>query len=213
MGARVFGLAAHGAGEVVEVVERGASFEADVVPGAGAVVVGVEEEVDVPEVLVDGGQGVAGSFEEACVVGAALLEAVDVVLELVEEAVAWLGVPVVGGAVGAEGVEEVVEDAEGGGGGLLRVEVGVAEGVGEEGLVLELTGVCGVGSHVVEELELLPGEGVVVGPEVLAGEGGGESREQEQKCRGAVAQAGLWGCERSHGVPVGAVGWCWAGGW
>ena len=81
------------------------------VPGTGGVVVGVEEEVDVPEVLVDGEQRVAWSFEERGVVREALLEVVDVVLEFVEEVVASLAVPVLAGAVGAEGVEEVLEDA------------------------------------------------------------------------------------------------------
>lgn len=46
-------LIAHGAGEVAEVLEAGASFEADVVPGAGAVVVGAEEVVEAAEVFVD----------------------------------------------------------------------------------------------------------------------------------------------------------------
>lgn len=182
-------------------------------PGAGAVVVGVEEELDVSEVLVDGEQRVAWSFEERGVVGEASLEVVDVVLEFVEEVVARLAVPVLAGAVGAEGVEEVLEDAEGGGGGLVRAEVVVEEGVGEEGRLLEVAGLCVAGSHVLEEAECVAGEGVVVCPELLAGEGGGESREEEQECRGGVRQAWLWGVGRSHGGSVGAVGWCWAGGW
>lgn len=81
------------------------------VPGAGAVVVGVQEEVDVPEVLVDGEQRVAWCFEGHGPVGEALLEVVDVVLQFVEELVARLAGPVVAGAVGAEGVEEVLQDA------------------------------------------------------------------------------------------------------
>lgn len=184
------------------------------VPGAGAVVVGVEEALDVPEVLVDGEQRVAWSLEERGVVGEALLEVVDVVLEFVEEGAARLGGPVLAGGVGAEGVEEVLEDAQGGGGGLAREEVVVREGVGEEGPLLEVAGLCVAGSHVVEEAQGVAGEGVVVCPEVLAGEGGGESGEEEQEGRGCVRQAWLCGCGRSsHAGAVCAVGWCWAGGW
>lgn len=202
----VAGLTGDGAGEVVEVLEADASFEADVVPGAGAVVVGVEEVVDVAEVFVDVEQQVAGpsALEERGVGWQALLELVDVVLEVVEEVVSCLGVPVLGGGGAAEGGEEVLEDAEGGGGGLLWV-VGVEEGVGEEGRLLVVAGLWGAGSHGLEELEAVPGEGGVAGTQVVAGEGGGESRQEEQERRGAVRPAGLWGCGRSHGGAVGAA--------
>lgn len=99
-------------------------------------------------------------------------------------------VPVLGGGVAAEGVEEVLEDAEGGGGGLLRVG-DVQEGVGEEGLLVVVAGRCGAGSHGLEELEAAPGEGGIAGRPVVAGEGGGESRQEEQERRGAPCQAGL----------------------
>lgn len=96
----------------------------------------------------------------------------------------------------------------------MRVEVVVEEGVGEEGRLLEVAGLRVAGSHVLEEAERVAGEGVVVCPELLAGEGGGESREEEQQeRRGGVRQARPWGCGRSHGGSVGAVGWCWAGAW
>ena len=75
--AAVLGLTAHGAGEVVEALEAGASFEADVVPGAGAVVVGVEEVLDVREVPVD---AESLPLEERGVGCRALLQALDVVL-------------------------------------------------------------------------------------------------------------------------------------
>lgn len=203
------GLIAHGAGEVVEALERGAKFEADVVPGAGAVVVGVEEVVDAPEVFVDGERAVAGplSLGERAVGCEALLELLAVSVEVVEEAMACLVVPVLGGALCAEGGEEVVEDVSGGGGGLLWVAV-VEEGVGEgEGRLLVLAGLWRSGSHVPEDVEAVPGEGGVAGRQVAAGEGGGESRQEEQERRGAVAQAGVVGCGRRHGV------WWWAGGW
>lgn len=204
----VVGLVAHGAGEVVEVLEAGASFEADVVPGAGTVVVGVEEVLDVPEVPADVEQEVAGpsALEERAVGWQALLQVVLVMLEVVEEVVACLGVPVVWGAGAAEGGEEVLEDAEGNGGGLLWV-VGVEEGVGEDGRLLVVAGLWRAGSHGLEELEAVPGEGGVAGTQVVAGEGGGggESRQEEQERRGAVAQAGLWCCGRSHGGAVGAA--------
>lgn len=215
----VVGLIAHGAGEVVEALEAGASFEADVFPGAGAVVVGVEEVVEVPEVFGDAEHQVAGplGLEERAVGCQALLELLDVVLEVVEEVVACLVVPVLWGAGAAEGVEEVLEDAEGGGGGLLWV-AGVEEGVGEEGRVLVVAGLCRAGSHGLEELEAVPGEGGVAGPQVVAGEGGGESRQEEQERRGGVRQAVLWVCGRSHGGAVGGGGQepgqaCWGCGW
>ena len=98
--------------------------------------------------------------------------------------------------------------------------VGVEEGVGEgEGRVLVVAGLWRAGSHGLEELEAVPGEGGVAGTQVVAGEGGGESRQEEQERRGAVPQAGLWGCGRSHGGAVGGAGqepgragwWCvWA---
>lgn len=71
----VSGLIAGGAGEVVQVLEAEASFEADVVPGAGAVVVGAQEVLDVSEVFVDGDERVAGrlSREERGVVRQAVL--------------------------------------------------------------------------------------------------------------------------------------------
>lgn len=197
----VAGLIAQGAGEVLEALEAEASFEADVVPGAGAVVVGAEEVVDAPEVSLDVEQQLAEplALEERAAGCQASLELLAVVLEAVEEAVACLGVPVLWGVGAAEGVEEALEDAAGGGGGLLWV-VGVVEGVGEgEGGVQVLAGRVGAGSHVLEELGAVPGEGGIAGPEVVAGEGGGESRAEEQERRGAVAQAGLWGCGRSHG--------------
>lgn len=202
----VAGLIGHGAGEVVQVLEAEASFEADVVPGAGAVVVGAQEVLDVSEVFVDGEQRAARplSREERGVVRQAVLEALDAVLEAVEELVAWLVVPVLGGGGAAEGVEEVLEDAEGGGGGLLRV-ADVQEGVGEEGRLLVLAGRCGAGSHGLEELEAAPGEGVIAGRPVVAGEAGGESRQEEQERRGAAAQVGLCGCGRRHGGAVGAA--------
>ena len=201
------GLTGRGAGEVVEALEAGASLEADVVPGAGAVVVGAEEVLDVPEVFVEGEREAAGPWAlgERAVGGQALVELLDVVLEAVEELVSCLGVPVLGGAGAAEGVEEVLEDAEDGGGGLLWV-AGVEEGVGEDGRLVGVAGLCRAGSHGLEELEAVPGEGVVSGRQVVAGEGGGESRQEEQERRGAVAQAGLWGCGRSHGGPVGGAG-------
>lgn len=204
----VAGLIGHGAGEVVQVLEAEASFEADVVPGAGAVVVGAQEVLDVSEVFVDGEQRVAGPLfrEERGVVRQAVVEALDAVLEAVEELVPWLAVPVLGGAGAAEGVEEVLEDAEGGGGGLLGV-ADVQEGVGEEGRLLVVAGRCGAGSHGLEELEAAPGEGGIAGSAVVAGEAGGESREEEQERRGAAAQAGLWGCGRRHGgAACGACG-------
>lgn len=204
----VAGLIARGAGEVVQALEAEASFEADVVPGAGAVVVGAQEVLDASEVFVDGEQGVAGplSREERGVVRQAVLEALDAVLEAVEELLACLVVPVLRGAGAAEGVEEVLEDAEGGGGSLLRVG-DMQEGVGEEGRLLVVAGRCGAGSHVVEELEAAPGEGGIAGRPVVAGEAGGKSREEEQERRGAAAQAGLWGFGRSHGGAVGAAWW------
>lgn len=208
----VVGLFAHGAGEVVEVLEAGASFEADVFPGAGAVVVGAEEVLDASEVFVEVDEEFAGplSLEERAVVCQALAELLAVVLEVVEEAVACLGVPVLGGGGAAEGLEEVLEEVVGGGGGLVRV-VGVEEGVGEgEGGVVVLAGLWRAGGHGLEELEAVPGEGVVAGRQVVAGEGGGESREEEQEGRGAVPQAGVWGCGRRHGW---GCGWCWAGAW
>lgn len=182
------------------------------VPGAGAVVVGVQEEVDVPEVLVDGQQRVAWSFEGRGVVGEALLQMVDVVLQLVEEVVASLAGPVLAGAVGAEGVEEVLQDAQGGGGGLVRLQVVVEQGGGEEGRLLEVAGLCVADSHVLEEAQSVAGEGVLVCPEVLAGQAAGQSGEEEQERRGGVRQAWRCGCGRSHGESVGAVGRCWAGG-
>lgn len=182
------------------------------VPGAGAVLVGVEEEVDVPEVFVDGEQRVAWSFEGRGRVGEALLQVVDVVLQLVEEVVASLAGPVLAGAVGAEGVEEVLQDAEGGGGGLVRLEVVVEQGVGEEGRLLEVAGLRVAGSHVLQEAESVAGEGVLVCPQVLAGQAGGQSGEEEQERRGGVRQAWPCGCGLSHGGSVAAVGWCGAGG-
>ena len=96
---------------------------------------------------------------------------------------------------------------------------GVEEGVGEaEGRLVLLAGLCRAGSHGLEEPEAVPGEGVVAGPQVVAGEGGGESRQEEQERRGAVRQAGLWGCGRCHGGWVGAAvqepgqAW-WCCGW
>lgn len=202
----VAGLIGHGAGEVVQVLEAEASLEADVVPGAGAVVVGEQEVLDVSEVFVDGEQRVAGplSREERGVVRQAVLEALDAVLEAVEELLACVAVPVLRGGGAAEGVEEVLEDAEGGGGGLLRVG-DVQEGVGEEGRLLVVAGRCGAGSHGVEELEAAPGEGGIAGRRVVAGEAGGERRQEEQERRGGAGQAGLWGCGRSHGGAVGAA--------
>lgn len=202
------GLVGRGAGEVVEALEAGASLEADVVPGAGAVVLGAEEVLDVPEVFVEGEGEAAGPWAlgERAVGGQALVELVDAVLEAVEEAVSCLGVPVLRGAGAAEGVEEVLEDAEGGGGGLLWV-VGVEEGVGQDGRLVGVAGLCRAGSHGLEELEAVPGEGGVAQRQVVAGEGGGESRQEEQERRGAVAQArGLWGRGRSHGGAVGGAG-------
>lgn len=94
----------------------------------------------------------------------------------------------------------------------MRVEIGVEEGVGEEGRLLEVAGLCVAGSHVLEEAECVAGEGVVVCPEALAGEAGGQSGEEEQERRCGVRQPWLCGCGRSHAGSVGAVGWCWAGG-
>lgn len=158
------------------------------VPGAGAVVVGVQEEVDVPEVLVDGEQRVAWSFEGRGVVGEALLQVVDVVLQLVEEVVARLAGPVLAGAVGAEGVEEVLQDAQGGGGGLVRLQVVVEQGGREEGPLLEIAGQCRSWSHVLQMLECIPR---IVDPQVVAREAGGQSHDEEQQCQGAVPPAGL----------------------
>lgn len=90
----------------------------------------------------------------------------------------------------------------------MRVEVVVEQGVGEEGRLLEVAGLCVAGSHVPEEAECVTREGVVMCPELLAGEGGGESGEEEQQGRGGVRPAWLWGCGRRHGGCVGAVGWC-----
>ena len=204
----VAGLMAHGAGEVVQALEAEASFKADVVPGAGAVVVGAQEVLDVSEVLVDGEQWVAGplSREERGVVWQAVLEVLDAVLEAVEELLPCLVVPVLRGAGAAEGVEEVLEDAEGGGDGLLRVG-DMEEGVGEEGRLLVVAGRCGAVSHVLEELEAAPGEGGIAVRPVVAGEAGGKSREEEQERRGAAPQAGLWGLGCSHGGAVGAAWW------
>lgn len=123
---------------------------------------------------------------------------------------ACLGVPVAGGAVAAEGVEEVLEDVEGGGGALVRVVV-VEEGVGEGWRLLVVAGLWRAGSHGLEEVEAVPGEGGVAWPQVVAGEGGGESRQEEQERRGAVPRAGLWGCVRSHGGAVCAA-WVVLGG-
>ena len=105
----------------------------------------------------------------------ALLQVVDVVLELVEEVVPCLGVPVVGGAWAAEGGKEVLEDAESSGGGGLVWKEGVGEGEG----------------HV-----------LVVGWEPWPGGAGGCPRGRwhrgdagegsgEQERRGAMSQAGL----------------------
>lgn len=95
---------------------------------------------------------------------------------------------------------------------MVRLEVVVEEGVGEEGPLLEVAGLCVAGSHVLQEAERVAGEGVLVRPEVLAGQGGGESGEEEQERRGGVRQAWLCGRGRSHGGSGGAVGCCGAGG-
>ena len=81
------GLAFYPPYKCVHVLEAGASFKADVVPGAGAVVVGTEEVMDAAEVLVDAEQPVAGPlpFEARPVGWQALLELLDVVVEAVEE--------------------------------------------------------------------------------------------------------------------------------
>lgn len=68
------------------------------------------------------------------------------------------------------------------------------------------------GSHVLQEAESVAGEGVLVCPEVLAGQGAGQSGEEEQERRGGVRQAWPCGCGRSHGEAVAALGWCRAGG-
>ena len=96
---------------------------------------------------------------------------------------------------------------------MARVEVVVREGVGEDGQLLEVAGLCVVAGHVLEEAHGIAREGVLVCPELLAGEAGGESGEEEQERRGCVRQAWLWCCGRRHAGVVGAVGWCWAGGW
>lgn len=194
-GARVGLLLAHGAGEAVDALEAGVSLEADVVPCAGAVGVVLEEVLDAAEVLVDAEVKVAGpSPVEARGVGwEAALEVVDVVLKLVEEVVACGVEPVRGGAGAAEGVEEVLEEVEGGVCGLLRV-VGVQEGVREGARhVLLRAGLCGAGSHVAEELEAVPGEGAVVEAQGAAGEGVGGRREEEQEGQGAVDGWWWWG--------------------
>lgn len=110
---------------------------------------------------------------------------VDVTLEVVEEVVPCLGIPVVGGAVAPEVGKEVLEDVEAGGGGLLWV-VGVEEGVREgEGCLLVVAELWQVGSHDLEELEAVPGEDGITGMQVVAGEGCGKSC-QEQECQGGV---------------------------
>lgn len=85
------------------------------------------------------------------------------------------------------------------------------EGVGEEGRLLQVAGLCVAGSHVLEEAKRVGGEGVVVCPEVLAGQAGGQSGEEEQERRGGVRQAWPCVCGRRHGGCVAAVGCCRAG--
>ncbi|KAJ7400205.1 hypothetical protein BTVI_107419 [Pitangus sulphuratus] len=75
----------------------------------------------------------------------------------------------------------------------------VEEGFGEEeGCLLVVARLWHAGSHGLEELEAVSGEGGVTG----TNEGG----ETQQEHQGAMAQAGLWGCEHSHDGAVGA-GW------
>lgn len=87
----------------------------------------------------------------------------------------------------------------------------VQEGVGEDGRLVVVAGRCGAGSHVAQELEAAPGEGVVAGRPEVAGEAGGESRQEEQERRGTAPQAGLWGCGRRHGGPWVLRGGRWSG--
>ena len=60
-------------------------------------------------------------------------------------------------------------------------------------------GLRGAGSHVVEELEAVPGEGVVVEAQGAAGEGAGGRREEEQERQGAADACWCRGCGPRHG--------------
>lgn len=187
-------LALHPPYQRVQALEAGMSLEADVVPRAGAVVVFLEEVLDAPEVLVDAEVKVAGpSPVEARGVGwEAALEVVDVVVELVEEVVACSVEPVHRDAWTAEDVEEVLEEVEGGVCGLLCV-VGVQKDVREgKKCALMQARLCRAGSHLAEELEAVPDEGVVVEAQGAAGEGVGGRREEEQEGQEGTVDGWWW---------------------
>ncbi|KAF4803719.1 hypothetical protein TURU_013838 [Turdus rufiventris] len=133
--------------ERVHMFKADASFELDMVPEAGAFV-GADEVLDEPEVFVDIEQQVVRSlaFKEHAIGWHTLLfQVVEVMLEVVEEVLPCLGIPVLGSAGTAEDVQEVLEDVGGSGDSLLWV-VDVEEYVEGKLHILVVAGLWWAGS-------------------------------------------------------------------
>lgn len=128
--------------ECVHMFKADASFELDMVPEAGA-----DEVLDEPEVFVDTEWQVVRplAFKEHAIGWHALLQVVDVMLEVVGEVLPCLGVPVLGSAGTAEDVQEVLEDVGGSGDSLLWV-VDVEEDVEGKWHMLVVAGLWWAGS-------------------------------------------------------------------
>lgn len=134
--------------ERVHMFKADANFDLDMVPEAGAFVVGTDEVLDEPEVFVDTEQQVVRSlaFKEHAIGWHTLLfQVVDVMLEVVEEVLPCLGIPVLGSAGTAEDVQEVLEDVGCSGDSLLWV-VDVEEDVEGKLHILVVAGLWWAGS-------------------------------------------------------------------
>lgn len=139
--------------------------------------------MDGSEVFVDAEVSVArpSPLGARALVYEALLKVMDVMLDLVEEAVACAVNPVFWSVWAAKHVEEVLEDAEGGDGCLLLV-LAFQKGFWKwKSHVLLWARLWWRWSHILKELEAFPREVGILVTKMVAGEGGGESWQKQEQ--------------------------------